>query len=80
MATNPPSGDGHRKDAVRRRSTIRLSDGLSGTPIQDVSWMSNRTVRYSRGQKREIINYPAGDVVLLGNKEGVDTDEEGCKW
>jgi len=23
MATNPPSGDGHRKGAVRRRSQVR---------------------------------------------------------
>ena len=28
MATNPPTGDGHRKGAVRERSQFQRTDGL----------------------------------------------------
>jgi hypothetical protein len=45
MATNSPSGDGHRNGAVRKRSQVYNPKTEQWVKILDVSWMSNKMVR-----------------------------------
>ena len=51
MATNPPSGDGHRKGAVRKRSQVfnpKTEQWVNGIKIQDALSTSNRMVHLLR--------------------------------
>lgn len=47
MATNPPSGDGHRNGAVKNRSQVfnpKTEQWVKEIKIPGVSWMSNKMV------------------------------------
>ena len=46
MATNPPTGDGHRKGEVRKRSQVR-------SPLSEKATKRDRTTGEFIGQKKD---------------------------
>lgn len=78
MATNPPSGDGHRNGAVRNRSQVynpKTEQWVKGIKILGVLWMSNKMVHrlkvcekkseLKRGQEYNLPSFMLTSVLSL---------------
>ena len=75
MATNPPSGDGHRNGAVRNRSQVYNPKTEQWVKILGVLWMSNKMVHrlkvcekkseLKRGQEYNLPSFMLTSVLSL---------------